>query len=463
MGGNQGKMTNNKSHNEQKEDLPRSMTLLMKCVIPSIIGFLLFLVPININCKNIIPLAYFANVAEDHLGYSANWLLLVVVIISAIVPILLICHTKREYLPKWLAPIANVGRITIVIRVIAVIFTLSVLFKVGPEWLWGEFTGGLVINVLLVKLLFILFFTSIFLPLLTEYGLMDFVGTFLHKPFRKAFRLPGRAAIDSMASVLGSASVGIILSNRQYEIGYYTWREATIIATCFSPVSVPFSLVIAELLNIDSIFLAYYVSAVMIIVILALVLSRIPPLSSFEDTFINGLDKRPTWVDGGSLTRRAMNAALNRAKTGPCMQRYAALGIRDLSNLWFNIIPSVLVFATIAMIFVEHTSLFEWLAQPFVPMMQLANMENPALTAKAIVAGFADPFFPPLIGKGIESEITRCAIAIMSVVQLIFMTETGVVLMKTKLRIQVWHLVVIFLLRTILAFPLAVLAAHLIV
>jgi len=95
------------------------------------------------------------------------------------------------------------------------------------------------------------------------------------------------------------------------------------------------------------------------------------------------------------------------------------------------------------MILVEHTSLFEWLALPFVPLMQFANMENPALTAKAIVAGFADPFFPPLIGKGIESEVTRCVIAIMSVVQLIFLTETGVVLMNTKLRIQVWHLPVI--------------------
>ena len=71
--------------------------------------------------------------------------------------------------------------------------------------------------------------------------------------------------------------------------------------------------------------------------------------------------------------------------------------------------------------------------------------------------------FPPLIGQGIESELTRCVIAIMTVVQIIFMTETGVVLMKTKLRFRVWHLVVIFLLRTILAFPLAVLAAHLIV
>jgi len=79
------------------------------------------------------------------------------------------------------------------------------------------------------------------------------------------------------------------------------------------------------------------------------------------------------------------------------MIRYATLGFRDLSNLWFNIVPPVVAFATFAMVLVEHTSLFEWLALPFVPLMQLANMENPALTEKAIVSGFADPFFPPLI------------------------------------------------------------------
>ena len=456
-------MTENNLQNDLTENQPRSLNLFLKCLIPSTIGFVLFLVPLSIDGERNIPLAYFANKTLDIFGTTANWILLTVVMVSAIVPILLIRRASSENLGKWLAPIINVGKITIVIRAIAVLFISSVIFQIGPEWLWGEFTGGLVINVLLVKLLFILFFASIFLPLLTEYGLMDFVGTLVHKPFRKAFRLPGRAAIDSMTSVLGSSSVGIILSNRQYEIGNYTRREATIIATCFSPVSVPFSLVVAELLNIDDIFLAYYLSAVVIIIILALILSRIPPLSRFEDTFIDEVDKRPTQVTNGNLTQRAMTAALDRAKTGPGINRYATLGIRDLSNLWFNVIPAVVVFATVAMIFVEHTSLFEWLALPFVPLMELANMQNPALTAKAIVAGFADPFFPPLIGKGIESEITRCVIAIMSVVQIIFLTETGVVLMKTKLRIKVWHLVAIFLLRTTLAFPLAVLAAHLIV
>jgi nucleoside recognition membrane protein YjiH len=456
-------MTHNNEPSKQAEDLSTSVLLLMKCLIPSIIGFVLFLVPLNIEGKNTIPLAYIANKVVYVLGDSVNWILLAIVVTSTVFPILFRKSVNPEEQPKWLAPLTQVSGITIVIRAIAVLFTLSVLLEVGPEWLWGEFTGGLVIKVLLVKLLSILFFASILLPLLTEYGLMDFVGTLLRKPFRLAFRLPGRAAIDSLASTFGSASVGIILSNRQYEIGHYTWREATIIATCFSTVSVPFSLVVAEILNLDHMFLSYYASAVVIIIILAFVLSRIPPLTRFEDTFFDDEDKRPPRIEEGGLMQRAVTAALQRARTGPGVTRYAMHGLRDLSNLWFNIVPPVLVFATFAMVLVEHTSLFEWLALPFVPLMEFANMENPALTAKAIVAGFADPFFPPLIGKGIESEVTRCVIAIMSVAQLIFLTETGVVLMKTKLRIQFWHLAVIFLLRTILAFPLAVLAAHWIV
>ena len=74
-------MTDNNEPSEQAEDLSRSMTLLMKCLIPSIIGFVVFLVPVNIEGKNNIPLAYIANKAVDVLGGSVNWILLAVVVI----------------------------------------------------------------------------------------------------------------------------------------------------------------------------------------------------------------------------------------------------------------------------------------------------------------------------------------------------------------------------------------------
>ena len=103
-------MTDNNEPSGLAEDLSRSMTLLMKCLIPSIIGFMLFLVPLNIEGKDNIPLAYIANKAVDVLGGSLNWILLAVVVISTIVPILLRNRASSEDLPKWLAPITNVLR-----------------------------------------------------------------------------------------------------------------------------------------------------------------------------------------------------------------------------------------------------------------------------------------------------------------------------------------------------------------
>ncbi len=53
-----------------------------------------------------------------------------------------------------------------------------------------------------------------------------------------------------VASFVGSYSVGLLLTNRVFKQGKYTIREAAIIATGFSTVSVIFMVVMANTLNI---------------------------------------------------------------------------------------------------------------------------------------------------------------------------------------------------------------------
>ena len=50
------------------------------------------------------------------------------------------------------------------------------------------------------------------LPLLLNFGLLELFGTLLTKVMRPVFNLPGRSAIDCMASWLGDGSVGILLT-----------------------------------------------------------------------------------------------------------------------------------------------------------------------------------------------------------------------------------------------------------
>ncbi len=79
---------------------------------------------------------------------------------------------------------------------------------------------------------------------LLNFGLLELFGALLSKIMRPVFNLPGRGAIDCMASWLGDGSVGILLTSKQYENKFYTMREAAVIGTTFSAVSITFSLVV---------------------------------------------------------------------------------------------------------------------------------------------------------------------------------------------------------------------------
>ena len=67
---------------------------------------------------------------------------------------------------------------------------------------------------------------------------------------RPLFTLPGRS-VDNLASFIGDGTVGVLITSRQYGEGYYSRREATVISTTFSVVSITFAIVIAETIRMQ--------------------------------------------------------------------------------------------------------------------------------------------------------------------------------------------------------------------
>lgn len=103
-----------------------------------------------------------------------------------------------------------------------------------------------IMNNILVTICISIPAASLFLPLLVDYGLVDFVGVLVRPFMRPVFRLPGRAAVIMVSAFLGNFSVGHIAVNDQYKTGRMTEREAVVIGTSFSTVSVGFLLVLAN-------------------------------------------------------------------------------------------------------------------------------------------------------------------------------------------------------------------------
>ena len=65
-----------------------------------------------------------------------------------------------------------------------------------------------------------------------------------------------------------------------------------------------------------------------------------------------------------------------------------------------------------------------------------------------------------LLASGIEAEVTRFVVGVLSVTQLIYMSEVGILMLKCEIPLRFSHLLSIFLLRTAIGLPLVVLYAQ---
>ena len=64
---------------------------------------------------------------------------------------------------------------------------------------------------------------------------------------------------------------------------------------------------------------------------------------------------------------------------------------------------------------------------------------------------------------GIASVKTKFIIGVLSLVQIIYLTEVGTIIIKSEIPLNLWKLFVIFLERTLIAIPVIVLMANLLI
>ena len=282
---------------------------------------------------------------------------------------------------------------------------------------------------------------------------------------RPVFNLPGRSAIDCMASWLGDGSVGILLTSKQYENKFYTQREAAVVGTTFSAVSITFSLVVIAQVNLEHLFLPFYGTVCLAGIVAAIIIPRLPPLSLKKNTFIDGskpaqdADAIPV---GHSTFSWGMEQALKKSSQVKSFKGVFKEGVHNAIDMVFGVLPVVMGLGTIALVIAEYTSLFSTLGQPFIPFLEMLGIPEAVKASETIVVGFADMFIPAILAASIDNEMTRFVIAAMSVTQLIYMSEVGALLLGSKIPVNIFELFAIFILRTLITLPVIAAMAHLI-
>ncbi|WP_091586707.1 YjiH family protein [Alteribacillus bidgolensis] len=439
----------------------------MKSFIVSLFSLFLFLVPVPYQNQWTIGIGIIAEalqtVFEDYLPPFMSLILVLSLIGSVITKLGLRNQYGWAVRSEFMKELFDVNWFWGTLRVTGAIFAIMTLFQFGPEFIWSDITGGTVLFELVPVLTTWFFIAGFLMPLLLRFGLMEFMGTVVRGLMRPLFKLPGRSSIDAMASWMGSGTVGALITTQQYESGYYTKREASVIATNFSVASIAFSLVVISFIGMDHMFLQFYITVIVAGFAAAIICPRIPPLSKKEEVYYEPAGKQISEEvpAGKSRLRWAAEKAVAKASEVKNVSSIVKNGVQNVLDIWFGLIPLVMGLGTIALVIAEFTPIFNILSYPLVPVLELARIPEAADAAPAMIVGFADMFLPAVIGSGIESELTRFVIAVLSMTQLVYMSEIGILLLRSRIPVSFLDLVIVFIQRTIITLPIIILMAHL--
>lgn len=432
---------------------------IMRFLIPSLIGAAVFLLPIWIDGNMTIPIGIVSGYLADVIAPWVAYFMLGITAVSALGGLVASLAKPKFILDKPLLEKLFVCTPTfVVIRIIGTIITYLIFFNAGPEWIWSADTGATMMD-LMGTLMAWFFAASFLIPLLMEYGIMDYTGTLVRNVLKPLFHLPGRSAIDLCASWIGNCQVGVSLTSKQYEDGYYTGREAALISTCFSAVSLPFCLVTAAVIGVEQYFVPLYLILTATGVITAAIMCRIWPLgTSFPDEYYEPVGKQVNEIvpEGIKKTEWAFRLAVTKAQSGPNVQTLLRKGIDMFLDIIIALLPASMCIGTLALALATYTPFFDWISLPFGYFLDFLGVEEAFEAAPGTLVGFADQFIPAIICSGLESAETRFIICALCLVQIIYIAGPGIQIITSKIPVNFKDLAIIFLEKTIISIPIIV-------
>lgn len=357
--------------------------------------------------------------------------------------------------------------------VIITIWTIYILVPSAGfdkiQLITGEHTGQSVFPPIVRSVTGVLIVGAVFIPTLINYGALELIGILLEPIMRPLFKIPGKAALDCAASFVGSATLGVIITNRLWKNNVYTNREMVCIMTSFSACSIGYVALVFNTAGVGEYFGILYLLNFLMVYVISFITVRIPPLSKHPDEFYDGRQQTDEERNEGlryswEMIPRGINRGIKRAALSRGIFSDIKHSLKDSLVIFPQVLTMLSVVGMIAMVFAHYTPIFDYIGLIFRPYVSLLGIPDVADVAPTMFAGITEMFVPVLMivkKVGMMSIKSRAFIALVSNAQVIFFSETAIVMLATKSPVNVKELVIAFIERTIIAMPLAALIVHL--
>ena len=421
--------------------MKEKLSYQLQFIIYSLIGIIFFFIPITVNGSTSIPLDHVVTLFQQHLATLTKVLILMVIICGGILPFIQKDWQKGKIATSF-----------IFFKVLGAVIGILLFFKIGPDWFVSEKTGLYLYDYLVVPVGLTVPIGAAFLTFLVSYGLFEFVGVFTQRIMKPVWHVPGRAAVNALASFVASFAVGLLITDKEYREGKYNHKEAVIIATGFSTVTVAFMVVIAKTLDLMSHWNLYFFVTLFVTFAVTAITTRIPPISRMSKDYY---DTPEIEEDLSNLTFKskvslAWARGLTTVKEAPHLFKNVWQNFKEGVLMSMSILPTILSIGLIFMLIAEYTPVFNYVAYVFYPLTALLQIPEPFLAAKGTAIGITEMFLPSLIVIG-APLVTKFIIAVVSVSTIIFFSASVPSMLSTHIPLKIQDLVIIWFERSVLS------------
>ena len=389
----------------------------------SMIGLLIFVIPLEIGGVRQIGLVHFGNCITAVLGSASEYV---------------ICGFA-------------VGGVLLIVRE-------------GKKRFYGFFNTFMpfIMKQVLYPTLLYTGISPFFMPFLLDWGLLESVGVLFKPILRPLFKLPGRAAVITVSAFFGSAPVGIITVDNLYKDGRFTYKEAFIVGTGFSTTAISFMVILSELGGITEFWGIYFFACLAGLALTAIVMVRIYPTAGKPESTYGGqvyeMEEEADQETG--LITRMLDAGYKKAGNALGLRQNCISMVKNSGTLLCNMIGSSCGMVILGLMLNYYTPILEWAGYLFYPFALISGCADPMMVGKGAAAALVVPSLPAVYAALEENLVSKIVLCSMPVLSIVSIPLTMPVFFNTAVKYSAKDLFLIYVERMILSILIGSVIVH---
>lgn len=413
-------MDNINNENEFYQTIDSNFFNILKIILYSLIGIIIFFIPIKIDGQT--------KTILFHIVYKVQ--LEGRLFIQACVVIYITLGCIKELI-KNIKKSLGIKKLLIYARIFSVLIIINIFYGKN-ESIFLEQNLLLLTEEIILNIATILPLSAIFMPFILEYGLLDIIESYCHKFTKKIFHMSGKTVLNIVFYIFTDCFCGYLMTEKLYKNGKLRQNEACSLILNFSLVSFPMITYISDELNLNKINLIIFSFFMMIIT--NTILGRMYPLNKKNKAYYTKTTYKETYHRNDKFRKAIKKYLQNKSEKN--IFNHITSNLEEVMHKIMYLIPNIVLILFIGNVVINNELIVELLNQLLRPIFEILKITNQNVLNTFIINIFYNNIIAiDLVYQNVDN-VTKLLIGIIAVLSCTSLSSNMIYILNSEIQIS---------------------------